>query len=547
MLKLIRSVCLHNSSTSFHAAVLVQPVGSPRMSSLRISHSSGANEDCHHQHLRQCAQQIFDAGVEAVLPNQMVKDALHLDGRILHVNGQQYMVNKNVHIAAFGKAVAGMVRAAEDVLGDNVNDGIASVPFGIQKTLGDLKKADLLPTSGSKVKLIEGAKNNLPDSNSLQAAAEISSLASKLSGEDILLVLISGGGSALLPSPIPPVTLVEKLHVIKLLASRGATIEQLNTVRKNLSTLKGGRLAAMARPAKVISLILSDIIGDPLDLIASGPTVPDCSRTKDCLKIFQEFAISKGDIPSAVLEVLDNPVDCSMVEPSSAFSHVNNVIIGSNSIAVAAAQERANNVGFETMNISNAIDGEAKQVAAMFVDLAKCVCERFTSGPSTVGEWLAESFKVNKDKIQELEDVLQKAVQGNKPVCIIGAGETTVTIRGKGKGGRNQELALAAGIAMNESSALQTYHQDGFLVTLFSAGTDGQDGPTDAAGAVADLGQVTRACESGLDSAAFLDNNDSYTFYRALDQGKDLLVTGLTGTNVMDIQILLVCPPNRSP
>lgn len=274
--------------------------------------------------------------------------------------------------------------------------------------------------------------------------------------------------------------------------------------------------------------------------------MPDCSRTKDCLKIFQEFAISRDDIPSAVLEVLDKPVDCSMVEPSSAFSHVNNVIIGSNSIAVAAAQERANNVGFETMNISNAIDGEAKQVAAMFVDLAKCICERFIPGPSTVGEWLAESFKVNKDKIEELEDMLQKAVQGNKPVFIIGAGETTVTIRGKGKGGRNQELALAAGIAMNKSSALQTYHQDGFLVTLLSAGTDGQDGPTDAAGAVADLGQVARASESGLDPSAFLDNNDSYTFYRALDQGKDLVVTGLTGTNVMDIQILLVCPPNRS-
>nr|XP_054752241.1 glycerate kinase-like [Lytechinus pictus]XP_054752243.1 glycerate kinase-like [Lytechinus pictus] len=545
MLKLIRAACLHyNHPTSFRANVTGTIRGPTRMSTPDTANrsSSKARDDCQH-YLRQSAREIFEAGVEAVLPSQMVKDALCFEGSRLCVNGQEYAVNKNVHIAAFGKAVAGMVRAAEDILGDEVVDGIASVPFGIQKTLIDLNKEALLPRSDSKVKMIEGAKDNLPDSDSLRAAEEISRLANKLTERDILLVMISGGGSALLPSPIPPITLAEKLNVINLLARRGATIEQLNTVRKNLSTLKGGRLATIARPTKVISLILSDIIRDPIDLIASGPTVPDCSTTQDCLKIFQEFSISRDEIPSAVLEVLELPANHSNSEPLSAFSHANNVIIGSNSIAVAAAKKKAEAIGFETVNISNAMDGEARHVAALFADLAKYVCERYTAG-STGGKAFAECFRVTKDKVQELEDTLEVAVQGNKPVCLISAGETTVTVKGKGKGGRNQELALAAGIAMKESSALQTYHKDGFHAALLSAGTDGQDGPTDAAGAIADLGLVTRACESGLDPARYLDNNDSYTFYRTFDQGCDLVVTGLTGTNVMDLQILLVYPPH---
>ena len=292
-------------------------------------------------------------------------------------------------------------------------------------------------------------------------------------------------------------------------------------------------------------MILSDIIGDPLDLIASGPTVPNCSTPKDCVKIFQEFNISLDDIPSSVLQILNKTAD-STVDSSSAFSHVNNVLIGSNSIAVAAAQERAKDMGFETWNISKAIDGEAKHVATTFVDLARYVCEKYMSGSSSEAVSITEGFKVSKEKIQELEDMLEKAVQGNKPVCVIGAGETTVSIRGTGKGGRNQELALAAGIAMHESSALQTFYQDGFHVTLLSAGTDGQDGPTDAAGAVADISQVIRASKLGFDPAAYLDNNDSYTFYNSLEEGRDLMTTGLTGTNVMDIQILLVYPPAKS-
>ncbi|XP_072176435.1 glycerate kinase-like [Diadema setosum] len=447
-----------------------------------------------------------------------------------------------------------MVRAVEDVLGENVAGGIASIPCGIKNMLKDRK--NLLPSFESKVKLMEGALNNIPDAQSLAAATEIALLAESLTEKDIVLVLISGGGSALLPAPAPPVSLEDKLHTISLLASRGATIRQLNTVRKNLSTLKGGRLAKLAHPAQVISLILSDIIGDPIDLIASGPTTPDRSSPGDCLKILQDFGLGVEQLPPSIFQCLsiqDSTTALMSPAPLTHLSHVNNFIIGSNAIAVASAINCAKDLGYSALNFSCAVDGEAKDVAKMYVALATAICEVYHScklqltdkEESFCHAWqsLQVAFKPFRNKVQDVEDTVKAAVRDNKPVCIIGAGETVVTITGSGKGGRNQELALAAHIGMETSLPLQKFHHLGYRVGLLSAGTDGQDGPTNAAGALAILNSSTSMRQFGLDSESFLRNNDSYTFYKTWNDGKDILITGLTGTNVMDLHILLVHPP----
>ena len=315
--------------------------------------------------------------------------------------------------------------------------------------------------------------------------------------DDVVLFLISGGGSALFPCPVDEVTLAEKQQTTEILLASGATIHEINAVRKHISKVKGGRFAKLAAPAQIVSLILSDVVGDSLDVIASGPTVADSTTYSDCLEIIRRYELSDR-IPQTVRQVLERgakgAIDETPKPGDAVFERVQNVIVGSNRVALAAAQRQAGTLGYHSMILSSAIEGESRAVAASHAALARKIARN-------------------------------NALLG-RPACVISGGETTVRIRGDGLGGRNQEFALAAAIEIDGL--------DGIVV--LSAGTDGTDGPTDAAGAIVDGSTLQRGRFKGLNAANFLDRNDSYHFLQATG---DLLIPGPTFTNVMDLQVML--------
>lgn len=286
----------------------------------------------------------------------------------------------------------------------------------------------------------------------------------------------------------------------------------------------------------MVTLILSDVIGDPLDIIASGPTVPDPSTPADCLEIFKKLNAGKK-IPDAVIQYLqqaerkaENQDNIQLDE----FPHVQNVIVGSNRFAVDAAVNRAKDLGYAPIVLSTTLSGEVREVGKMFSDVGHLAWNGCLSKTTPSSESVLTGHIVNE---------ILSARKNKKALCIIGAGETTVTLKGKGTGGRNQEMALALAIDVNQNiDRYSPIENQGGLV-LLSAGTDGQDGPTPAAGAIADAYQVTEARKEGLNPEEFLENNDSFSFYSRFKNGRDHVMTGLTGTNVMDIQVLLVSPP----
>jgi hydroxypyruvate reductase len=291
-------------------------------------------------------------------------------------------------------------------------------------------------------------------------------------------------------------------EITRLLLGSGATIHELNTVRKHISRLKGGLLARLAHPATVISLILSDVVGDDLDTIASGPTVPDGGTFRDCLRILDRRGI-RALAPGGILTVLEAGARGEIPDTPKAgdpvFDSVRNLIVGNNRMALEAAAAKARELGYDTQLPAGYEEGEAREVALAHVALAR--------------------------------DVQERSGSASRATCIITGGETTVTVRGKGTGGRNQELALAAALEMDRTSG----------IVVLSAGTDGTDGPTEAAGAVADGESVDRGRRAGMDAGEYLAANDSYNFFRPLG---DLLLTGPTFTNVMDLRIVLVAPPS---
>jgi glycerate-2-kinase len=309
----------------------------------------------------------------------------------------------------------------------------------------------------------------------------------------LILCLISGGGSALLVEPYEGISLREKQKVTNLLLKSGATINELNTVRKHLSMVKGGRLAGIAYPASIISLIVSDVVGDSLDVIASGPTAPDSSTYSDALAVLGKCQLT-DQMPAKALSILERgargEIPETPKEGDDIFTAVQNIVVASNRGALLAAKRKAEELGFQTSIISSTLQGEARDAARSLAHRA-CTAEL------------------------------------NRPFCLLSGGETTVTVRGSGLGGRNTELALAFALEIEGESG----------VTLLSAGTDGTDGPTDAAGAVVDSHTIGRARTINLDAKAYLDSNDSYSFFHKTGE---LLITGPTGTNVMDIQIILV-------
>ncbi|NWI71788.1 GLCTK kinase, partial [Todus mexicanus] len=305
---------------------------------------------------------------------------------------------------------------------------------------------EMLLKPHSKIQVIEGAKNNLPDAEALKGAAAIQKLAEGLTADDLLLVLISGGGSALLPAPIPPILLEEKERLTKALASRGAAIQELNIVRKTLSLLKGGGLAQLAYPAQVVSLILSDVIGDPLDIIASGPTAASSHSVQDCLQILTKYNLLHN-LPKSVETVLSS----SPTKPTAPenYSHVCNIIIGSNTLALDEAKRHAEGLGYATLILSAAVCGEVGRVATLYCQLIRLLCLGFAGlrdGPlsdEVRGNLLqlAAELEIPDLNLAEFLQTL-RGLGSERPVCILAGGETTVQLQGTGKGGRNQELAL---------------------------------------------------------------------------------------------------------
>jgi glycerate 2-kinase len=421
--------------------------------------------------LRRDARAIFQAALAAADPAAAVMRYLHRMKRGAF---------RNIFVIGAGKAGASMAKATEQVMGSRIAAGLINVKDGHVTAL----KRIALNECGHPV----------PDERGVRGAKRIAGLAESAGRDDLVLCLISGGGSALLPLPAEGITLEEKQAVTKLMLACGANIHEINTVRKHISRIKGGQLARLAAPATVETLILSDVIGDDLDVIGSGPTAPDCSTFADAMNILRRYRIW-DDAPAPVRERLEAGARGEIHETPKPgdplFRRVRNSVIGSNRLALAAAERRAKELGFRTLILASEIQGETRDVARMHAAIAR--------------------------------EVVRTGHPVKPPACIISGGETTVTLSGDGLGGRNQEFALAAAIDIA-----------GLPKTLvFSAGTDGTDGPTDAAGAVADGDTLSRKPEA----RDFLARNDSYHYFKPLN---DLVMTGPTNTNVMDVRLILV-------
>ncbi|CAM4627431.1 unnamed protein product [Leuciscus chuanchicus] len=487
------------------------------------------------------ARAVFSAAVEAVQPDTVVRRSLERHGDKLLVGGQSFTLTNNLYLVGFGKAVLGMAAEAERIVGDHLIKGVVSVPLGIQNTLRNHGKAKMLLESHSRITVMEGAKHNLPDRDALKSAECIRELASGLTEKDVLLVLISGGGSALLPAPAPPMSLQEKQDVTRKLAAAGATIQELNTVRRALSLLKGGGLAQCANPAKVVALILSDVIGDPLDLIASGPTVRSDSRPEEVWAILDRYKLSES-LPSSVKEVLSKAGPCELQvqeQPHEVKDHVSNVVIGSNTIALECASRKAIELGLRPVILAPGVCGDVRSVARLYGLLSSFAC---SPGKEPPPELAAEILQLGPDVGIESWDLcrtmnvlVEERKEGWGATCLLAGGEPTVQLTGKGRGGRNQELALRVGLELSGGEVKSG-------AVFLSGGTDGQDGPTEAAGAVTDGELMEEAMSQGLDIDGFLTNNDSFTFFSQLSEGRRLLMPGLTGTNVMDVHVMLLPP-----
>ena len=435
--------------------------------------------------LRKDAETIYRRAIEAVNPITAINSHIKRQGQELICDGKVFNLEhfRHIYLVGVGKAGASMAAAMEKLLGNQMTTGLVVVKYG-----------HLAPVK--KTKIIE-AGHPIPDQKGVEGANELVSLLRHTTADDLVICLISGGGSALLPLPAAGLTLGEKQETTQALLSCGADITEINAIRKHMSQLKGGQLARLIAPATVVSLILSDVIGDPLDSIASGPTVGDPTTFDQCLKIIKKYDLA-DTLPATVMNHLQQGASGAITETpkpdDSLFNQVNNYIIASNRQAVEAAADMAQQLGYKPLILSTFIEGETREIARMHSAIAKEI--HHSGNPLT------------------------------PPACIISGGETTVTITGDGLGGRNQEFALAAALDI-----------DGLPNTVIvSIGTDGTDGPTDAAGAIADGQTVKRACNLGLNPREYLENNDAYHFFSPLD---DLLMTGPTNTNVMDIHLIL--------
>jgi hydroxypyruvate reductase len=438
--------------------------------------------------LRGHARRILDAALAAADPYQAVKGALSLEGDTLTVAGQRLDLTEYQRIIAVGagKAGAPMAQALEEVLDQRLKGGLVVVKDGHGG-----------PTH--TVRIVE-ASHPVPDQRGVEAGRRMLELLGRYAGPGTLvLCLISGGGSALLVGPAPGVELADKQETTRLLLASGADIGEINSIRKHLSSLKGGGLARAAGQSRVVSLIVSDVVGDRLDTIASGPTVADGTTWADCREILNRYGIW-DKVPEPVRARIQRGLDGELADTpgpgEASLEGVINQVVAGNRQALTVAADRARELGYQPLILSSTIEGETYDVARVHAAMAR-----------------------------EARDTGHPA---RPPCCLISGGETTVTLGDSpGKGGRNQEFALAC--------ALDLEGMDDVLAV--SAGTDGTDGPTDAAGAQADGATAARGREKGLEARDFLAGHDAYNFFEPLG---DLIITGPTRTNVMDVRLMLV-------
>lgn len=443
--------------------------------------------------MKDCLRDIFNAALTAADPYCAVLRHFRIAGSTLSADGAVFDLARfeRVVVVGAGKGASLMAKAVEDVLGDRIETGIVVVKYG--------HRAAAL----SKIVQIE-ASHPLPDEAGVKGAGMITGLLGGVDEATLVICLLSGGASSLLVAPLEGISLDDKRRTTDLLLKSGASINELNAVRKHLSRIKGGRLAELASPAAVLTLLLSDVIGDRLDVIASGPTVPDSSTFAGAMEVVEKYGIA-GSLPASVMRVLRDGIEGRLKETPKGgepfFRSANAVVVGSLKESLAAAKESTLKMGFDAEVVTAELHGEAKEVARGLAQVA-----------------LNASASLR---------------QGQRGRCLLYGGETTVTVKGSGSGGRNQELALAFAVEIEGSMG----------ITMLSAGTDGTDGPTDAAGAIVDGTTAAIARSLGIDPAACLEDNDSYGFFQRLDTlsaSKSHLKTGPTGTNVMDIQIISI-------
>jgi len=431
------------------------------------------------------AEQIFLSGVDSVLPDKMIRSQVRILDNVLHIADLEFSLTafRHIYVLGAGKASALMAKGLEDVLGERITEGLVVVKYGHACALDRIRVSE--------------AAHPTPDNNGVQATKDMLEIAGKADDKDLVICLISGGASALLADYPEGSTLDDLIELNTVLLKSGADIKEMNTIRKHLSKVKGGQLAKVICPATSVSLILSDVIGNAVDVIASGPTSPDNSTFEQALQVLVKYKLLKK-CPSSMLDYLTNGfIDLIPETPKAGdpvFTYTRNIIIGSNKMALEAAGEKAAACGFQTRILTSELDGDLVKAADSVLDAA---------------------FQIQNDP------------QIRKPVCLLAGGEPTIKVTGKGLGGRNQHFALYCATRISGEKGL----------TVLCAGTDGNDGPTDAAGAVVDCNTVNDALERHIDPQIYLETYDSYHFFR---QAGGHIMTGSTMTNVMDLMVVII-------
>ncbi len=430
------------------------------------------------------AEQIFQAGIKSVLPDKIIRDKVKWEDGSLVIDTLSFNPDDfdHIYVIGAGKATALMAKEVESLLGDKITGGHVIVKYGAAVSL-------------ERIKITE-AGHPVPDENGIKATEDIIRMASRTTAGDLVLCLLSGGGSSLLVD-VPEGCTPEDIEAVnELLVRSGAMIHEINTVRKHLSGIKGGGLARKFYPSMVVTLVLSDVIGDALDVIASGPAFPDPTTFADAWTILDAYQLT-ARIPRSVVHHLHQGIKGvqqeSPKENDPIFDKVYHHIIGSNSIALKASCRKAQDLGLQPVIISNSIAGDCEEVA--------------------------------KDILGKTSQY-RKKYQTTKPLCLLAGGEPALKVEGSGLGGRNQHLALLLAMLIEGRSG----------ITFLSAGTDGTDGPTSAAGAVVDGDTFSRARSAGLDPGGYLRNFDSFHFF---EKAGGHIITGPTGTNVMDMMIVI--------
>jgi glycerate 2-kinase len=433
---------------------------------------------------REDAIEIFLAGLESVKPCNLISRYVSVEKNILRIEKSVFDLSaiKNVYIIGVGKASAAMAQTIEQILGSRITEGHIITKYGHSVPLKIIETTE--------------AGHPIPDDNGINGTRKILSIVTKADKDDLVICLISGGGSALMADVPERCTLEDLQKVSSILLKAGANITEMNCIRKHLSAVKGGQLSRASAPARVVSLILSDVVGDPLDVIASGPTAPDPSTFADAISIIRKYNIM-GEIPEQILRILQDGFENKRIETLKESDKIlqltSNLIIGTNKLALNTAKEKAESLGYESQIVTDKLDADVSEVASYITELAK---------------------QVKNQKI-------------SKKTCLLFAGEPTVKVKGSGSGGRNQHLALLASVLLKDFPG----------ITMLSGGTDGSDGPTDATGAVVDSLTLQKAFGLHLNPEQYIENSDSYNFFK---QTGGLIITGPTQTNVMDLIVALI-------